>query len=260
MAEKIISVSLPSSALYVYGTVNDVEYPWVNTEGDTWSATVARSEDDSYRVALTCINAQGTSTDFAFTLYYGMLNLITDRTQPDVAKVARLREKGWAAMTQEERQEYLTALKGAYNADDLNRVESAVSYVAQLLGTLPDELKAYAAQRVVEWGRGFDVPYNETEFETMATKINWLETDIPTPAELARYLGNVVLIRGAFDGDYPTLPASMNGLTHTGANAIERVLELVYADYQIFQDYILDLIDKTAAAFLFCGEIYGGEV
>lgn len=109
MSTTTIDVSLPSGTLYVSGTVNDVAYTWTNTEGNTWEATVDRSEDDIYRVALTMVSAAGTTSTTGFTLYYGLLNLITDRTQADVINGTE---------------------KGYYNASDLNRVGAAVEYLA----------------------------------------------------------------------------------------------------------------------------------
>lgn len=260
MADQVVSVSLPDSTLYVSGTVNDVAYVWTNTEGDTWEATVARSDNDVYRVALTAINTLGVSADYSFTLYYGISNLITDRTQADVNRVKALHEKGWASMTEAEQAEFLTAMKGAYNAEDLNRVESAVAYVGGLLAELPGDLMVYADGRGVAWDKFFDVPYDEAAYSEMETVTNWEAKDLPTETDLVRYLGNVVLVRGALEADYPALPETMSGLTYVGANSIERVLELVYDAILAFRERTETLIDNTAAAWCYSGEIYTGEV
>ena len=108
MSTQGLSVMLPSEIIYVTGTVNGTAYTWTLIEG-AWTATVDRAADDTYHVALTAVNAAGTSTNFELTLYYGLLTLVTDRTVMDVAqKTAR----------------------GFYNATDLNRVGAAVEYVA----------------------------------------------------------------------------------------------------------------------------------
>ena len=111
-ATQVLSVTLPASTLYVSGTVNDVAVTWTNTEGNTWEAVADRSSDDVYRVSLTIIDSSGQSAQSEITLYYGVLNLITDRTASDVA-----------AKTD----------KGSYNASDLNRVGAAVEYVGNRL-------------------------------------------------------------------------------------------------------------------------------
>lgn len=109
MSAQVLSVSLPSEIIYVSGTVNGTAYTWTLMEG-AWTATVERAADDTYHVALTAVNAAGTSTNFELTLYYGLLTLITDRTAEDVAN---------------------KTAKGFYNASDLNRVGAAVQYVAE---------------------------------------------------------------------------------------------------------------------------------
>ena len=48
--------------------------------------------DETYRVAITAVNAAGVATPFALTLYYG-LHLITDRTQADVSRVSILKDR-----------------------------------------------------------------------------------------------------------------------------------------------------------------------
>lgn len=109
MSAQVLSVSLPSEIIYVSGTVNGTAYTWTLIEG-AWTATVERAADDTYAVALTAVTAAGVSTNYALTLYYGLLTLITDRTAGDVAN---------------------KTAKGFYNASDLNRVGAAVQYVAE---------------------------------------------------------------------------------------------------------------------------------
>lgn len=108
MSAQVLSVSLPSEIIYVSGTVNGTAYTWTLIKG-AWTATVERAADDTYAVALTAVTAAGTSTNYALTLYYGLLSLITDRTRADVANQTD---------------------KGFYNASDLNRVGAAVEYIA----------------------------------------------------------------------------------------------------------------------------------
>ena len=84
MSTQVLSVTLPAEIIYVTGTVNGTAYTWTLIEG-AWTATVDRAADDTYAVALTAVNAAGTSSNFELTLYYGLLTLITDRTAEDVA-------------------------------------------------------------------------------------------------------------------------------------------------------------------------------
>lgn len=125
-----ISAALPASTVYVSGTVNDVSVVWTNTGGEIWETMADRAADDIYHVELSIVSSTGASTTASFTLYYGLLNLITDRTQADIDYAVRLSQKGWSGMTAEEKADWESGLKGAYNASDLNRVGNAVVYVA----------------------------------------------------------------------------------------------------------------------------------
>lgn len=221
-----ISATLPASTVYVSGTVNDVAVTWTNVGGEIWEAVADRAEDDIYVVALTIVSASGQSTSTSFTLYYGLLNLITDRTQADVSYVARLAAKGWSGMTEDERAQWLTGLKGAYNATDLNRVGNAVTYVAG---------------RLEEAGYAPDID----------PKINWTVSDIPTESQMETYLDNVRALRSAFTvpDSVPQVPADMDGLTYQEANDIERIILAIDA-----------LITNMMDAWFYSNEVYSGEV
>ena len=158
-----ISASLPASTIYVSGTVNDVSVVWTNTEGEVWEAVADRAEDDIYVVILNIVSGSGQSSTTSFTLYYGLLNLITDRTQADVNYVVRLSTKSWNNMSEKEKADWESGLKGAYNASDLNRVGNAVVYVAGRL------TKA-----------GYLVP--------VSPKIDWTASDIPKESDMRTYL------------------------------------------------------------------------
>ena len=221
-----ISATLPASTVYVSGTVNDVSVVWTNTGGSVWEAVADRSDDDAYHVVLTIVNAAGTSSTAEFTLYYGLLNLITDRTQSDVSYVARLAAKGWAGMTEDEKSQWLLGLKGAYNATDLNRVGNAVTYVAG---------------RPEEAGYAPDID----------PKIDWMVSDIPTESQMETYLDNLRALRSAFTvpDSVPQVPADMEGLTYQEANDIERIILAIDA-----------LITNIINAYFYSNEVYSGEV
>ena len=221
-----ISATIPASTVYVSGTVNDVAVTWTNVSGEIWEAVADRSEDDIYHVEMTIVSASGQSTSTSFTLYYGLLNLITDRTQADVDYAARLNAAGWDGMTEDERTQWNLGLKGTYNAADLNRVGNAVNYVAGRLE-----------------GAGYSVPVDP--------KIDWIESDIPTESSMVRYLDDVETIRNTLTvlPDTPEVPEDMAGLTYEEANDIERILLAVDA-----------LITNMINAYFYSNEINCGEV
>lgn len=221
-----ISATLPASTVYVSGTVNDVSVVWTNTGGEVWEAVADRADDDIYHVELSIVSSTGASTTASFTLYYGLLNLITDRTQADVDYVARISAKGWSEMTDSEKSEWLLGLKGSYNYTDLNRVGNAVTYVA---GRLTDA--------------GYFVP--------VSPKIDWTDSDIPKESDMQTYLEDVEILRGALTviPETPEVPEDMEGLTYEEANDIERILLVVD-----------DLITKMINSYFYSNEIFSGEV
>lgn len=225
MSTQTLRVSLPSEIIYVSGTVNGKAYTWTLVDG-SWQAIVDRAADDTYAVALTAVNALGTSTSYTLTLYYGMLNLITDRTQADVDRVRHLAQKGFGNMTADEKTEWLNGLKGAYNASDLNRVGAAVAYVAGRLT-----------------GYGYVV--------SVSPRQDWQVADIPTQESMTAYLADVAALRAALTvaAGTPEVPEDMEQLTWKEANDIEKIL--VDVD---------ELLTRMAAAWFYSGELYAGEV
>ncbi len=89
------------------------------------------------------------------------------------------------------------ATKGAYNYSDLNRVERAVSEIAARSGL------------------------------TLTTNTNWAMWDVPTEADMSRYLGNIVAIKEHFNINI-SVPESMSNLDYVGANNIELILSAAY--------------------------------
>lgn len=118
--------------------------------------------------------------------------------------------------------------KGTYSYTDLNRVEAAVSEIAALFPVLGTSL-------------------------VLTTKTNWglpgafLSAEWPVTSQMQRYLGNVVAIKNNF-GIPVQLPATMAKLTWSGANNIEKVLQMA-----------MTRATNTIQTFRYSGEIYSGE-
>ena len=258
MSTQTISAALPGSVVYVSGTVNDKAYTWTRVD-TAWEADVDRAANETYRVALTAIDTLGRSTSYAFTLYYGLLNLITDRTQADVDRMRALAKKGWARMTATEKEQWAGKLKGAYNATDLNRVGGAVTYLADILIKLPDEMLDYLASIGVAPDAFWAVPYDPEDYNITGA-VGWQESAIPTAEQLSEYLAKVVLLRAAFEYDTDPLPESMEHLTYTGANAIEKALARLKEAADAWQADKEQWADNTAKAWYFSGDLYAGEV
>ena len=153
-------------------------------------------------------------------------NLITDRTQADVDRYVELQAKGWRGMTDAEKSEWETSLKGAYNHSDMNRVESAVEYVANKLTEA-----GYVVLPIV--------------------KKNWTDSDKPTLDDIKRYMKNIADIRSALATFYttPEAPIAEKRLTYQMANDMEQIL--IDVD---------DLISRMASAYFYSNDLYSGEV
>jgi hypothetical protein len=132
-----------------------------------------------------------------------IVTLVTDRTQADVERVRELAAKGFAAMTAAEQAEWLAGMKGAYNASDMNRVGTALNYLAARLSSI--------CGKSITW----------------TAKTDWAVTDIITASQAEAYRKQVQSIRDAlaYPAGTPDAP-QLARLTYTGANDIERILKL----------------------------------
>lgn len=130
-------------------------------------------------------------------------NLVTDRTQADAERVKALAAMGFAAMTSDEQAEWLAGMKGAYNASDMNRVGTALNYLAGRLASI--------CGKSITW----------------TAKTDWAVTDIITASQAETYRHQIQDIRDAlaYPAGTPDAP-QLARLTYTGANDIERILKL----------------------------------
>ena len=177
------------------------------------------------------------------------MNFITDRTYEDVAQGNS---------------------KGYYNASDLLRVENAAYELAELYRNLSNLLRAYAARLNVELTEALDIDYDVSLIENLSFKRDWASTDtlsteelargadIPTKADMDRYLSNVRAFQKMLGTSY-ALPSSMRFLTIEGANAIEEVL--AYADryYTPYKESKEQVIDIVPLSWCYSGDIFAGE-
>ena len=130
------------------------------------------------------------------------LSLITDRSISDLTALYALRNKIKSrTATVAEWSEWLDGSKGAYNSSDLERVDDAIQYLADLLSSY-----------------GYSV--------SVSPKTDWTLEDIPTPAQMESYLDDIRALRAALAvlPTTPNAPGSMDKLGITEANGIEKIL------------------------------------
>lgn len=111
---RTLSVWVGVEIIYLYGTVNGEAATFTLIGAGEWQATVPRAEDDNYVIHLEAYSANGLEGTYDYTLYYGMMPVVTDRTAEDVR---------------------LKTAKGHYNHTDLNRVGHNIDYLAGLLNS-----------------------------------------------------------------------------------------------------------------------------
>lgn len=189
-----------------------------------------------------------------------MSDLIYDRTQADVDQWERLKSKGMAGMTAEERERWTAGMKGAYNAADMNRVSKACGVSASTLCMIPDLFRNTLEVYGIAPDDAFLVlPYDPDDYDFTPNQ-SWAMDDIPTREELDLYLRRVALLRAAMDYETDELPESMDGLTVYGANAIEKALALLTPAINEFLETVFQRMDNTKAAWFYSGDLYAGEL
>lgn len=115
-----------------------------------------------------------------------------------------------------------------YEYTDLNRVESAVAEIAAMFPQLGITAEIHAK---TDWGLPGDFTSN-----------SW-----PVAGQMARYLSNIEKIKTLFPNSV-ILPETMDALTWTGANNIEKVLQIAF-----------ERIGGIQNAYRYSGELFAGE-
>lgn len=162
------------------------------------------------------------------------MELITNRTSLDVERWKALRDKGWAAMTTDERREWLgeilptpAATKGMYTHNDLNRVESAVEAILER--------------------------FEEAGYKTpkLNIKTNWTYQDAFWRTDMERYYSNIAAIRDFLIvyPDTPKAPSLDKKIDFNVANDIEKILSDVY-----------EIVTNLTNSWYYTGEVFSGEV
>lgn len=205
-------------------------------------------------------------------------SLITNRTAEDVARWKTLRDKGFDAMTEEEKAEWLAGMRGAYNAADRNRITAAMEYLKGLYE---------------QYGRPVTyTPINITHADG-TTDTTWRLTDIPTDEQLTLLLQNLLsfwkgveaasgsvvevwadtqfgyveMSAGVRSGDYVSITAAhgikylvvtvqthaQSGITATGTGWIaDQSDSVITARYEVPHGVFLDLQDALDALVFLC--------
>ena len=188
------------------------------------------------------------------------IEMITDRTMSDVELVKSLVKKGLKRMTDDEKRSFLSGMKGAYNYTDFNRVESIVKYLSDRLVKVPVEIDNLRKELYIASDSAFSVPYDPSDYENINVKTDWEVSNLLTETDRVRYIGNIEHIALSLSDLPESFPMSLDGLTYSGANAIEQSLVNIDILLTELKKSKETLLINTSKAVFYSGEIYGGEV
>lgn len=188
------------------------------------------------------------------------IEMITDRTMSDVELVKSLVKKGLKRMTDDERRSFLSGMKGAYNYTDFNRVESVVKYLSDRLVEVPVEIEDLRKELDIACDSAFSIPYDPSDYENINVKTDWDVSNTLTETDRARYIGNIEHIALSLTDLPESFPRSLDGLTYSGANAIEQLLVNLDVLLSELKNAKETLLINTSKAWFYSGEIYGGEI
>lgn len=193
------------------------------------------------------------------------LDLIYDRTAEDADRWYYLSTKldtvGWSGLTSEDQQEWLTQLKGGYNHTDMNRVGNAVVYLGGRFTDLLPHLVSYREGYNVADDLLFHLPY-VAEDVAIKPKTNWALGDPVWIDQAVQYLADLSVLRGLLPlyAKAPAVPPDLVDLTIQEANDIEKLLVDIDAEITATTLKVEKWIRDTAAAWMYSGDIFSGEV
>lgn len=219
------------------------------------------------------------------------VEMITDRSESDVLLAKNLIKKGFQNMTDDEKNSFLSGLKGAYNYSDVNRVETAIKYFIDTMLQIYEQNIQLAQELGVDWAEIYDVPYNPEDYKNIVIKNDWKINDLFTKTDRADFLNKIVHVLSAIidipsntnyltdknrlvlqdrdgnnlefeglttsTGEFPT---SFDGFDYKKANIIEKSMEdfnVALADLKSNKE---NLIISASKAWYYSGDLFGGEI
>lgn len=203
MGSQTLEFEFNSAIVYAAGTVNGLEVVLEQDEANPskWSCSVPVSESELYVIAFEIYDEAGNVTYYNDTIEFLIPEFIFDRTQKDIEKFLDYKNRGYYNLTDKEKQEWDSGLKGCLNYKDLKRIESCMKIISDML---------------------------ELNLNTRKDSL----PEFPTSSYFEHLLGNLRTIR---DTEYvftttPEIPEQPLN-TYAKFNAIEKILYDVYTLY-----------------------------
>ncbi|MGI6751077.1 MAG: hypothetical protein ACOX4U_00430 [Anaerovoracaceae bacterium] len=208
----------------VVGYVDGEPVIYHEEEPTRYIATTEAEEKDSYDVEIEAHDDHGNIGLYKALTYVdgSWIPPIWWRTQADVDRVQSLNKRiigsGWDSLAPEERTEWAAGLIGAWNADDINRVEIDTKYLSE---------------KLLSYGYGISNPNFKTD---------WMMADFPYSEEIERIRTNIELLEERYYSQETELPNSLEKPDYKKINSIEKVLQEMY-----------DMIGRMEDSFRYCG-------
>ncbi len=185
-------------------------------------------------------------------------SLIFDRTAVDVARVVALAEEAQKRpLTNSELAEWNAAVvRGAYNAEDLNRIGASAQFANAFLSTVQTEIDAYVKALGVAYEPMFDAHIGaetvispRTDYARDNTPI--MRADVSETIHAATVTAARVGINISVD---------VSRLNFEGANIVERAIFDAYRHGENAITERKDKADRIAAAWYYSGDLICGEI
>ena len=151
-------------------------------------------------------------------------------------------------------------MKGAYNYTDMNRVGEAEQYIYDRMLALPEELDAYRESKGIEDSPEFHVPYNPSEINVSPLTDITMNTG-PSSLVVLVYLLNLINLSQVLTlpDDAPSCPVTMDMMTYSMANDIERLLYMIDHALSELESELYQKIDHAVLSFPYTNAFYSGE-
>lgn len=185
--------------------------------------------------------------------------LIFDRTVADTAKLQALEAAAAVrALTDEELSEWNAAVvRGAYNAEDLNRIGAAVIFADAYLSGVQNAIDTYRASLGVANDDIFDA-HITPPVEIIVPREDWSRAESPLMADDIAQTMRAAQVTAARIGVVLS-QVDISRMTYADANAVERAIHDAYRRAEDAEKTRKDKAGRIAKGWYFSGELVCGE-
>lgn len=185
--------------------------------------------------------------------------LIFDRTAADTAKLQALEAAAMVrTLTDDELAEWNAAVvRGAYNAEDLNRIGAAAVFADAYLSGVQDAIDTYRASIGVADEDIFDAHIKPPE-EVIVPRQDWSREESPLMADDIAQTMRAARVTAERIG-VALAQVDISRMTYADANAVERAIHDAYRRAEDAEKTRKDKAGRIAKGWYFSGDLVCGE-